>query len=117
MTTPVSQCGSQSSTLGGKCCGPATTKPVSTSPANPAGLADDKEIVAAVNDFYSDIARKGARADHASAVAKAFGYTEEELAAVPDESHMGLSCGNPTATASLKSVSKLFLCLLLLISF
>jgi ubiquinone/menaquinone biosynthesis C-methylase UbiE len=36
------------------------------------------------------------------AVAEAFGYTPEELAALPAEANMGLSCGNPTATANLK---------------
>src|SRR5262249_38796767 len=36
------------------------------------------------------------------AVAEAFGYTAEELAAVPAEAHLGLSCGNPVATARLK---------------
>ena len=37
-----------------------------------------------------------------SAVAKAFGYTPEELATIPSAAHMGLSCGNPTATANLR---------------
>ena len=37
------------------------------------------------------------------AVAEAFGYTPEELAAVPAEANMGLSCGNPTATAHLQA--------------
>lgn len=41
----------------------------------------------------------------ASNVAKAFGYTEEQLKAVPEAAHMGLSCGNPIATASIKEVS------------
>jgi len=93
----------------GSCCDLTTTEPVTAaeSPASPEGLAGDKDIVAAVKDFYSDIARMGTRADYANAVAKAFGYTEEELTAVPDESHMGLSCGNPTATASLKLVIEL----------
>ncbi len=36
------------------------------------------------------------------AVAEAFGYTPEELASVPAEANMGLSCGNPTATAHLR---------------
>jgi SAM-dependent methyltransferase len=36
------------------------------------------------------------------AVAEAFGYTPEELAALPAEANMGLSCGNPTAFASLR---------------
>lgn len=36
------------------------------------------------------------------AVAEAFGYSPEELAATPAEANMGLSCGNPTALASLR---------------
>ena len=36
------------------------------------------------------------------AVAEAFGYSPEELAAIPVEANMGLSCGNPTATANLR---------------
>ena len=31
------------------------------------------------------------------------GYSEAELAAVPDDSNMGLGCGNPTAIAGLKA--------------
>src|SRR5262249_20870745 len=41
--------------------------------------------------------QKGVRA-----VAEAFGYTPEELASIPAEANMGLSCGNPTAFASLR---------------
>lgn len=35
-------------------------------------------------------------------LAKAIGYSREELAAMPDGANMGLSCGNPTAIASLR---------------
>ena len=35
-------------------------------------------------------------------VAEAFGYTSEELASIPAEANMGLSCGNPTAMANLR---------------
>ncbi|MCY2968278.1 MAG: arsenite methyltransferase [Planctomycetota bacterium] len=35
-------------------------------------------------------------------VAEAFGYSAEELASIPAESNLGLSCGNPTAFASLR---------------
>lgn len=35
-------------------------------------------------------------------VAEAFGYSAEELSSIPAGANMGLSCGNPTATASLK---------------
>jgi len=37
-----------------------------------------------------------------TAVAEAFGYTAEELRSIPAEANMGLSCGNPTATAHLR---------------
>lgn len=37
-------------------------------------------------------------------VAKAFGYNLEQLQSVPAESHMGLSCGNPVAAATLHEV-------------
>ena len=37
------------------------------------------------------------------AVAEAFGYSAQELSSIPAEANMGLSCGNPTAFASLKS--------------
>lgn len=37
------------------------------------------------------------------ALAKAIGYADGELAAVPEGANMGLSCGNPTAIASLKT--------------
>ena len=35
-------------------------------------------------------------------VAEAFGYSPEQLASIPAEANMGLSCGNPTAFAGLK---------------
>jgi ubiquinone/menaquinone biosynthesis C-methylase UbiE len=35
-------------------------------------------------------------------LAKTVGYSAEELAALPEGANMGLSCGNPTALASLK---------------
>lgn len=36
------------------------------------------------------------------AVAEAFGYSAEELQSIPAEANMGLSCGNPVATAHLR---------------
>lgn len=35
-------------------------------------------------------------------VGKAIGYSEEELAELPEEANLGLGCGNPTALASLR---------------
>ena len=38
----------------------------------------------------------------AEGLAKSLGYTTEELAALPEGTNLGLSCGNPTALAELK---------------
>ncbi|MEL7028613.1 MAG: arsenite methyltransferase, partial [Pseudomonadota bacterium] len=40
--------------------------------------------------------------DGAKRVAAAFGYSAEDLSAIPEASNLGLSCGNPTAMASLR---------------
>jgi SAM-dependent methyltransferase len=57
-----------------------------------------------IRKSYGSVARSGLSSDQAGvrAVAQAFGYTAEELAAIPAEANMGLSCGNPTAFASLR---------------
>ncbi len=77
---------------------------------------DVREIV---REGYAAIADKGnwrrdAKADcgsggccgpstsDASALARSIGYSNAELTAMPDGANMGLSCGNPTAIASLK---------------
>jgi len=41
-------------------------------------------------------------AEAAEALARAVGYTAEELSNLPDGANMGLSCGNPVALASLR---------------
>lgn len=53
---------------------------------------------------YGSVAVSGLSSDHVGvkSVAEAFGYTAEELASIPAEANMGLSCGNPTATANLR---------------
>jgi arsenite methyltransferase len=57
-----------------------------------------------VQEKYGSVAASGLSTDHAGvrAIAEAFGYTPEQLASIPPEANMGLSCGNPTAFASLK---------------
>jgi arsenite methyltransferase len=61
-------------------------------------------IEQAVKSKYGSVATSGLSSDHAGvrAVAEAFGYSPEELAAIPAGANMGLSCGNPTATAHLR---------------
>src|SRR5829696_3773175 len=61
-------------------------------------------IQRAVTSKYGSVATSGLSSDHdgVRAVAEAFGYSPEELASIPAEANMGLSCGNPTATANLR---------------
>jgi arsenite methyltransferase len=61
-------------------------------------------ITDAVRNNYGKVARSSLSSDHEGvrAVAQAFGYSEDELRSIPAEANMGLSCGNPTAFASLK---------------
>ncbi len=62
------------------------------------------KITDVVRESYGAVARSGLSSDQAGvkAVAQAFGYTAEELASIPAEANMGLSCGNPTASAHLR---------------
>ena len=61
-------------------------------------------ILNEVRQRYGAVASSDLSNDNAGvrAVAEAFGYSPEELAAIPAEANMGLSCGNPTATAGLR---------------
>src|SRR5512141_301651 len=63
-----------------------------------------ESIQDAVRSRYSAVAASALSSEHEGvrAVAQAFGYSPEELASIPAEANMGLSCGNPTAFASLK---------------
>lgn len=63
-----------------------------------------ERIIEAVKSRYGAVAESGLSSEQAGvrAVAEAFGYTAEELASIPAEANMGLSCGNPTATANLR---------------
>jgi len=58
----------------------------------------------AVRSRYASVAQSGLSSQQGGvrAVAEAFGYTPEQLASIPAEANMGLSCGNPTAHASLR---------------
>ena len=61
-------------------------------------------IESQVREKYAAVAASALSNKHAGvqAVAEAFGYTADELASIPAEANMGLSCGNPTAYANLK---------------
>jgi arsenite methyltransferase len=61
-------------------------------------------IIDQVQEKYGAVALSGLTGGTAGVqtIAQAFGYSAEELASIPAEANMGLSCGNPTAFASLR---------------
>jgi arsenite methyltransferase len=63
-----------------------------------------ENIEQAVRSRYGAVASANLSSGHKGvrSVAEAFGYTPEELTSIPAEANMGLSCGNPTATANLR---------------
>lgn len=63
-----------------------------------------EQLLEAVKLKYGAVAESSLSNDHSGvqAVAEAFGYTVAELTSIPAEANMGLSCGNPTATAHLR---------------
>jgi arsenite methyltransferase len=72
-------------------------------------LNDAEDVRAKVREGYGKIASKGGSCCGPSCcgketgqLAEHIGYSAEELAALPEGANMGLSCGNPTAIASLK---------------
>jgi arsenite methyltransferase len=62
------------------------------------------EILDSVRSKYGAVAESTLSSNDSGvkAVAEAFGYSAEELTSIPAEANMGLSCGNPTATAHLR---------------
>jgi len=57
-----------------------------------------------VREKYGAVASSELSSEHegVKAIAKAFGYSNAELSSIPPDANMGLSCGNPTAMASLR---------------
>lgn len=78
-----------------------------------ASVADEHTVREHVREGYAQIAQGGccgpsgggccgATAFSPDQLAAAIGYSAGELSAVPESANMGLSCGNPTAIASLR---------------
>jgi SAM-dependent methyltransferase len=69
---------------------------------------DKKKTRKVVREAYGKIAQGqescgcGTCGPDTKEFAKSIGYSEEELKAIPNEANLALSCGNPTALASLK---------------
>jgi arsenite methyltransferase len=75
----------------------------------PKVIQDDELVRQEVRKGYSDIAKGGGSCCGPSCggsgpaeLAEKIGYSTDELAALPEGANLGLSCGNPTALASLK---------------
>jgi len=68
------------------------------------GVIMTEQLLDSVKAKYGAVAESTLSSDHAGvkAIAEAFGYSPEELTSIPANANMGLSCGNPTATAHLK---------------
>lgn len=74
----------------------------------------ENDVRKVVSESYASIANSGGNAGcclpatngsdtpSAEEFAKNFGYSDEELAAVPDGANMGLGCGNPSAIAAMQ---------------
>jgi arsenite methyltransferase len=64
----------------------------------------ESKVTELVREKYAAVAASNLSGESAGvrAVAEAFGYTPDELAGLPAGANMGLSCGNPTATANLR---------------
>jgi len=65
---------------------------------------NSKTIHESVQSQYASVARSSLNNDSTAvrSVAEAFGYSAEDLRSLPPQANMGLSCGNPTATAALR---------------
>lgn len=63
------------------------------------------QLLESVKSKYGAVAESSLSNNHAgvAAVAEAFGYTAAELTSIPADANMGLSCGNPTATAHIRA--------------
>lgn len=63
-----------------------------------------QQILESVQSKYGAVAAStlSSNDEGVKAVAEAFGYSAEELTSIPAEANMGLSCGNPTATANIR---------------
>lgn len=96
-----------------QCCSDSCCSPSDSATATLAASPDT--IREAVREGYATIAKGGACGPSAAgggccgattfdpdALARAIGYSTGELAHTPQGANMGLSCGNPTAIASLK---------------
>jgi hypothetical protein len=87
---------------------PALSVPERFPKGFPKGLSSGSQmtdqLLQSVQSRYAAVANSTLSNKNAGvkAVAEAFGYGSEELSSIPAEANMGLSCGDPTAIASIR---------------
>lgn len=57
-----------------------------------------------VQEHYIALA-KASKQNNERQIAEHFGYDAKDLSQIPEESNLGVSCGNPLAIATLEGVS------------
>jgi arsenite methyltransferase len=68
---------------------------------------NSQDLYHSVQERYGGVARQAGpdhQRDHERKVATAFGYDPEDLLSIPDDANLGVSCGNPLATANIGKV-------------
>lgn len=68
---------------------------------------DSEATYRSVQNRYAGVARQtdpDNPKDHERKVASAFGYDVEDLCSIPENANLGVSCGNPLATANIAKV-------------
>lgn len=99
---------------GPSCCGGTKAAETAVVAAEPVAVAPTADAVREkVREGYSAIAKSGSCNSGGGCcgpttftpddLAKAIGYTTGELTGLPEGANLGLSCGNPTALASLRA--------------
>ena len=66
---------------------------------------EDTEVKRAVREGYAKVAKRGSSCcgpDSAGSVSRRIGYSDDDIASVPEGANLGLGCGNPIALASLE---------------
>ena len=81
-----------------------SSDPSSSFILHPSSFPDPSSLQEAVRKKYGAVAAGTLDNDHEGVrqIAEAFGYSADELDAIPTGANVGLSCGNPTAFASLR---------------
>jgi arsenite methyltransferase len=68
---------------------------------------NSEDTYRSVQERYADVANQANSDDQKNyerKVATAFGYDPEDLRSLPDNANLGVSCGNPLATANISPV-------------